>query len=95
MARPNAKYANGRRAALQCLDSVMAEEANISLLAEALRERISSDPMGFFKEFGMPLMPRSMLEGDLGKDPEDIATDIREAVAAMDSSSAEEDPDAT
>jgi len=48
----------GRRAALQCLDSMLLEEPNIQRLREDLQVAFDASPLGFFKQFVMPLLPK-------------------------------------
>ena len=57
----------GRKAALQCLDSLLLEENNIQSLRIALQETFDASPSAFFKHFVMPLIPR---ESDAAKSEE-------------------------
>lgn len=56
---------NGRRALLQCLDSLLAEEPNIRVFKQAFQARIDEEPMQFFKEIVMPLMPKDTSMSDV------------------------------
>lgn len=54
------KYASGRRAALQCLDALLAREENIQLLAVKLQECFELDPVLFFDKRVTPLLPKNI-----------------------------------
>lgn len=47
----------GRAAALQMLDKVLAEPSAQAKLADALREYFEADPVKFFRQIVMPLLP--------------------------------------
>ena len=55
------KYVNGRRALLQCLDSLLAEESNIRVFRDVFQAQTDNEPMKFFRDIVMPLMPRESL----------------------------------
>ena len=48
---------SGRTMALNLLDRLMAEESTQERLADALREYFEADPVRFFKQIIMPLLP--------------------------------------
>jgi len=50
----------GRARALMLLDSILAEEENQKLLGDAIRASIQKNPMLFFRQIIMPLMPRDL-----------------------------------
>ena len=50
----------GRARALMLLDSILAEEENQKLLGDAIRASIRKNPMLFFRQVIMPLMPRDL-----------------------------------
>ncbi len=62
------KFVNGRRAILQCLDTLLAEENNIKLYKEAFQTQIDTEPMKFFQNVILPLMPK---DGLAMTDPDD------------------------
>lgn len=64
---PGKRLANGRKAALECLDCFMAEEKNIQKLREAFQVEFDICPVEFFQKTIAPLMTQSML-GDESMD---------------------------
>ena len=50
----------GRALALRTLDSVMAKEKNQENLANALQAHFDEDPIRFFKQIIMPLLPQDV-----------------------------------
>lgn len=40
------------------LDRLLGEKANLELLREAFRAELERDPLGFWRQFVMPLLPR-------------------------------------
>ncbi len=82
---PNGRWvSNGRKAALSCLDSLMGEETNIQKLHAALQHDFELNPVKFFKEMVMPLMPKQMLLPETNEhDAETQAHLLRQAVAEM------------
>ncbi len=48
----------GRIQALAVLDKVMGEERNKEKLQKFLQKAFDKDPVGFFKDFVMPLLPK-------------------------------------
>ena len=50
----------GRARALMLLDSILAEEENQKLLGDAIRASFQKNPMLFFRQIIMPLMPRDL-----------------------------------
>lgn len=54
--RPKGRV-SGRNLALQTLDALLAEEKNQENLRAALQASFESDPVKFFKQIIMPLMP--------------------------------------
>ena len=50
----------GRARALMLLDSILAEEENQKLIGDALRASIQKNPMQFFRQIIMPLLPRDL-----------------------------------
>lgn len=63
------EYVNGRKVALHALDTVLARRANQLRLVDAFQERFDQDPVKFFEDFAMPLMPRQLAvdTGDQGR----------------------------
>jgi len=51
---------SGRSQALSILDKIFAKESNIKKLEKGLQDEFDSDPVKFFKSFGMPLIPKEM-----------------------------------
>jgi len=51
-------YVNGRKAVLQALDSLLAEEHNIKAMKSAFQASIDENALGFFKIIVMPLLPK-------------------------------------
>lgn len=51
----------GRARALMLLDSLMAEDANLEKLRDAMQETFDANPMRFFRNVIMPLLPRDMV----------------------------------
>ena len=75
---------NGRKAALSCLDNLMGSQVNIQTLHIALQGEFDKDPVKFFKEMLMPLMPKAMLLPDsLDLDADQKALQLRNALAQM------------
>ncbi len=75
---------NGRKAALSCLDNMMGSEVNIQKLHTALELEFNKDPVKFFKEMLMPLMPKAMLLPDNADlDADQKAAQLRTALAQM------------
>jgi hypothetical protein len=56
------KYVNGRRAALQALDTMLGEEKNIRRLGEALQIAFDENPVLFFDKRVIPLLPKEIEE---------------------------------
>ena len=56
---------SGRTMALRALDDMLAEDENIEMLKAALVAELHKNPMRFFKEIIMPLLPRNAVL-DLG-----------------------------
>ena len=58
----------GRHAAIATIDSIMGDSANLALFRDRLQEAFSEDPIRFFQELVMPLIPRNhALTTDEGK----------------------------
>ena len=57
--RPKGRV-GGRNLALQTLDAMLAEEKNQDNLRAALQASFDSDPVKFFKQIIMPLLPSEM-----------------------------------
>ena len=80
---------NGRQAALGCLDALLGEDKNIQTLRKALQVEFADDPVLFFKNIVMPLMPKSMLENQVGAEsPEAKAEAIRSALEQLEKATA-------
>ncbi len=47
----------GRQRALQLLDEIIAEEPVITRIGEAMRQAVMDDPLKFFRQIVMPLLP--------------------------------------
>jgi hypothetical protein len=52
---------SGRARALQLLDSILAEEDNLALLREALQDNFRANPVRFFRQIIMPLLPKDVV----------------------------------
>ena len=50
----------GRALALQTLENVLANPANQAELAKAIQSAFSADPMKFFRQIIMPLLPQDV-----------------------------------
>jgi hypothetical protein len=75
-------FANGRKAALQCLDVMLSEDNNIQLLRKDLQNQFNLSPSSFFMDFVMPLLPKETimsLEGDKDKAPVRIIMETGDA----------------
>jgi len=48
----------GRRKALNVLDSMLAKAENLKKFEIAIQEKFDQNPIDFFKEYVMPLMPK-------------------------------------
>ena len=62
---------NGRRAAIQCLDSVLEDSDNIHLLKSGLRDALVADPVTFYQKIVLPSTPIQMLLPE-GEDAQQI-----------------------
>jgi hypothetical protein len=51
----------GRAQALLLLDSLMAEEGNKAKLRDAMQANFNANPMRFFRQIIMPLLPRDVM----------------------------------
>ena len=78
----------GRARALMLLDSILAEEGSQEALCAAMREHLQRDPMKFFRQIVMPLLPQDirMKLGDQG--PVQWASLLATFPVASDSSTA-------
>lgn len=56
---PNVSKQTGRMAALECLDAMLADAANIQKLHTDLQELFDASPANFFIDFVMPLLKKS------------------------------------
>ncbi len=52
---------SGRARALQILDALMAEEANLERLRAAMQASLEANPMRFFRQIIMPLIPKDVV----------------------------------
>jgi hypothetical protein len=52
--------AQGRRAILGVLDTMLARTPNIQKLYQAMQEQFDTDPVGFVSHVALPFMPKSM-----------------------------------
>ena len=55
--RPRGSY-GGRTLALRTLDEVLAEEESLQRMRDALRAHLHKEPVRFFKDIIMPLIPK-------------------------------------
>ena len=55
--RPKGKM-GGRMAALAALDRLVSRRQNVAALEDALQEAFTKNPLGFFRTYLMPLMPK-------------------------------------
>lgn len=55
-------FVNGRKAALATLDFLLAQEQSVQTLYHGLKERMEADPVGFYQDVVMPLIPRNYKE---------------------------------
>jgi len=54
---------DGRRAAIQVLDRLMADAGNLEKLRDALQDEFTRSPIKFFRSIIMPLLPKQALLG--------------------------------
>jgi len=85
---PGKRLANGRKAALECLDCMMAEEVNIQKLRVDFQAKFNLSPVAFFQKIVSPLITQSMLgetlsEGGTSEQAEKIQDWLRLANATM------------
>ncbi len=52
---------SGRARALQLLDTIMAEEENLERLRVAMQASLEANPMRFFRQIIMPLIPKDVV----------------------------------
>lgn len=55
------QYVSGRRAFLQMIDRMLAEDKNIKAMQECMQGLLDTHPLTFFEKVLMPLMPKDML----------------------------------
>lgn len=79
------KFANGRKAALQALDVLLAKHHNITKLSEDMQVKFDENPLKFYQEVAMPLTPKEFLVDTSGS-PQDQAADVRDALKEIDES---------
>ena len=78
---PNGRWrSNGRRAALGTLDAMLGEEPNVQLLRKSLQAEFTDDPVLFFKNIVMPLLPKTMLDTEA---MQKALRDLESATAAV------------
>lgn len=76
------EYGHGRKALLECLDCLLAEQNNIQKIHDAWQESFDNDPVAFFETTVKALIPRAMLEA--GIDSRDVdAAKLRELLHTM------------
>ena len=87
---PNGRWrSNGRRAALGTLDAMLGEEPNVQLLRKSLQAEFTDDPVLFFKNIVMPLLPKTMLDTEAGdQTPEAKAEAMQKALRDLESATA-------
>ena len=49
---------SGRMKALSALDGILAQDGSKRTLAQALKDEFTANPVKFFKDFVMPLLPK-------------------------------------
>lgn len=63
------RYVNGRRAVLQMLDSLLADEKNIRTLHDAFQVSLDEKPLNFYLTIVAPLLPKQIaLTDEEGED---------------------------
>ena len=68
---PEPVRVNGRRAMLQMLDVLLAEENNVQTIASALQHYLNEKPLDFFYRIVMPMLPKgAVLDEDENKSNE-------------------------
>lgn len=72
----------GRAAALMLLDKVLSKEKNKKLLEIALGKEFRADPMKFFRQIIMPLLPKEQILKMEGQDKAPIRISITGGPAA-------------
>ena len=80
----------GRARALQVLDQLLAESESLDALRDAWRQELARDPLGFWRRYCVPLLPRGArleLVGEEAFDPTCLV--IHEVI---DDTGAEEEP---
>lgn len=58
---PPERHVSGRRALLQMLDTLLAEERNIKTMRDAFQDMMNANPLAFFEKVVLPLMPKDSL----------------------------------
>lgn len=74
---PGKIHTNGRQAALQRLDSMMADPTNLEKLGSSMQEKFDDDPLAFFRNVTVPLISKTMIEGQTDEDPMRIRNELR------------------
>ena len=77
-------HANGRKAALECLDVMMARPKNIAALEKAFQEAFDAQPLTFFTDIVAPLLPKSVMM-DMGGSEERRPVRIEMSIDEQDS----------
>lgn len=70
--------APGRRCMLMALDVMLSEPSNIQKFYDAAQERFDTDPVGFYKEFVLPVTPKDMVteSGDDSAMPTNVTVNV-------------------
>ena len=72
----------GRRRALAVIDNLLSDETNLAKLRVNAQATFDQDPLLFFTKIAAPLIPKAMIEDDVGGKDEK-ARDLLEAVHRM------------
>ena len=83
----------GRRAAIEAIDALMGDEDNLALFRERLQEEFEKDPLHFYNEFVIPLVPKTHMIQDntdkgiqinivMKREPKQVQATVRDADVA-------------
>jgi hypothetical protein len=67
------KGVSGRQQALSILDSIFADSNNKEILRQKLQEKFDKDPVKFFDEYDIPLLPKDTTFGFKNSEGEDLS----------------------
>lgn len=81
------RFADGRRAAIGAIDAMLSNPTNIQKFKDECQELFDASPMQFFKDFVLPITPKTVIEESAGEgdsSPEALAERARNALEGMD-----------